>query len=65
MLYLPRLNTAEQTLKMVVIVTMLTSILAQICIMIQEGSPLSPNPTEQQHNELHENQTKNTKIINL
>lgn len=39
---------------MVVIVTLLTSILAQICIMIQEGSPLSPNPTVTQDNELYQ-----------
>lgn len=51
--------TEIQILKMVVIVTLLTSILAQICIMIQEGSPLSPNPMMAQENELYENQIKN------
>lgn len=55
-------QTQVQLFKMVVMVTMHTSILAQICIMIQEGSPLSPNPREPEHNETMRqwNQTKNS-----
>lgn len=57
------LNIADiWLLKMVVMVTLLTSILAQICIMRQEGSPLSPNPTVTKDNKLNK-KTKHTEEI--
>lgn len=38
----------------------LTSIRAQICIMMHEGSPLSPKPTVRKHIDKYQNQIMNT-----